>query len=163
MAGSNLDDLLKAIHNSLIEAQRISEQQHISQLARYFEEDGTPIVQTIKVPDTSPDAEEEYMDLKVPLISLIPPTALKIKNLAMKFKVGLRGFGTKEKPGSNETLGAASSSHEKPGSVEIDMGGISGSFFQPKNILADVEITFEGCEPAESFMRINDHLVKTIR
>jgi hypothetical protein len=43
----------------------------------------------------------------------------------------------------------------------IDIGG-SGGLFGRKQSTANIEITFVGTDPPESFMRINDHLVKTI-
>ena len=153
MAQRGLDHLLRAIHEAVLSAQQSTEEQHIYQLEKYFDPDGNPIIKEILVPSLRMDAEEGAMDLlKIPLISLIPPTAIKIKEMRIQFQVGLN---------SGELLGDDGDSQGNPGNLPIDLGG-SGGLFGSRQALADVEITFEGTNPAESFLRINDHLVKSI-
>lgn len=175
-----LDNLLQAIHQAVLEAQALTEQQHLEQLDRYFEwpddedrknEDmashihrtgGIAKTWAVEVPNLHPEAEKgSTTTIQVPLMSLIPPTAIKIKNMVVEFKVALgqlveekkksRSFFKKNQPGKDEqTLG-------------IDMGGVSGGgFFANKTPLAKIKIEFEAGEPAESFLRINDHLIKSI-
>lgn len=152
MAQRGLDNLLRAIHEAVLHAQQSTEEQHIIQLEKYFDPDGRPIVKEILVPSLRMDAEEGEMDpINIPLISLIPPTAIKIKEMRVKFQVGLNSSELLGKDGDDKSGGA----------LPIDMGG-SGGLFGPRQALADVEITFEGTDPAESFLRVNDHLVKSI-
>lgn len=146
MAQQNLDDLLQAIHDAVLEAQIISEKQHINQLQKYFNEDGTAQMLSIKVPSMRPEsAAGETETLNVPLITLVPPSAIKIKRMKVDFKVVL---GAMQKKASGSSL-------------QIDMGG-SGGLFGKKQSTANIEIIFAGSDPPESFLRINDHLVKSI-
>lgn len=146
MAQQNLDDLLQAIHDAVIEAQIITEKQHINQLQKYFNEDGTPQMLTIRVPSMHQNAAEgDTETLNVPMITLIPPSAIKIKRMKVDFKVALGSIETKD---NTKTL-------------RVDIGGSGGLFGKSQNT-ANVEITFIGADPPESFLRINDHLVKSI-
>jgi len=146
MAQQNLDQLLQAIHDAVLEAQMISEKQHIHQLQKYFNEDGTPQMISIRVPNMHPNsAPGELETLQVPLITLVPPSAIKIKRMKVDFKVALGSMAQTETGKS----------------LMIDIGG-SGGLFGRKQSTANIEITFVGTDPPESFMRINDHLVKSI-
>ncbi len=146
MAQQNLDDLLQAIHDAVLEAQIITEKQHINQLQKYFNEDGTAQMLSIKVPSMNQNTPEgETQTLNIPLITLVPPTAIKIKRMKVDFKVSLGAIQTKDNVKS----------------LQVDIGG-SGGLFGKKQSTANIEITFVGSDPPESFLRINDHLVKSI-
>jgi len=148
MAQHNLDDLLQAIHDAVLEAQIISEKQHINQLQKYFNEDGTAQMLSIKVPAMQQNAAAgETETLNVPLITLVPPSAIKIKRMKVDFKVALGALHKRD--------------NNAPGTLQIDIGG-SGGLFGKKQSTASIEIIFVGTDPPESFMRINDHLVKSI-
>lgn len=150
MAQQRFDHLLQAMHNAVLKAQEITEEQHIQQLARYFDDEGKPIVQELQVPTLDPDDDPDNMvTLKVPLMSLIPPSAIKIKALTLKFQVGLGKIKLDSGEGKDGP------------NMDIDMGG-SGGMFSKKQSTADIEITFEAGDPAESFLRINDYLVKSV-
>jgi hypothetical protein len=166
--GLSLDDLLRAVHNSVLKAQQLTEQQHMRQIRKYFDEDNIAICKRIWVPSNLPDApDDEYMPLDVPLMSLLPPTAIKIKNLKINFKVALKGLMKGyEIDKSQKRLGFEKDEIEvQKAPLEIDLGGIGGGFFgaKTKPILADITIEFTGDEPSEAFMRINDHLIKTVK
>lgn len=170
----NLDNLLRSIHNSILEAQKLTEQQHIRQLSNYFEwpDDikditlqtkligGKARTWNIDVPNPNPESKEETITIKVPIMSLIPPTAIKIKNMVVDFKVALKGFEDIKKKAKQFTPGDPT---EHRGPLLIDMGGISGdSFYKDDAILANIRIEFKSGQPSESFLRINDHLIKSI-
>jgi len=195
----NLDELLRALHNSVLEAQKLTEQQHIRQLHNYFDwpkeeeveksdqklldliDSGIGVARTctIRVPDLRPrdengsvkagegveeqsgEYEEGTMLVEVPLMSLIPPSAIKIKKMVVDFKVGLRGFEkTRDEIKSRRFTKGDRKSHKGP--VMIDLGGISGGIFSKQMTTANVKIEFETGDPSESFLRINDQLIKSI-
>ncbi len=184
-----LDELLRSLHNAVLEAQKLTEQQHIRQLHKYFYwpdhsagpgaegqhelhdgdivsfEGGVARTWTIKVPDMRPDAPPGSMtDIVVPLMSLIPPSAIKIKNMSVEFKAGLGGLADADHPQKTGTRYVPGDPERHKGEIQLDLGGISGGFFgkSSNKQLAKIRIDFESGEPAESFLRINDHLVKSI-
>lgn len=149
MAQQRFDGLLQAIHNSVLRAQELTEEQHIHQLAKYFDEDGKPIIQEIQVPTLNPDDDPDAMvTLKVPLMSLLPPSAIKIKRLKVDFEAALGNLSKSSDP-------------NKGPSLDIDTGGSGGAFGKNQST-ANIEIEFEAGDPSESFLRINDHLIKSV-
>lgn len=137
---------MEAIHDAVLEAQTITEKQHINQLQKYFNEDGTAQMLTIRVPSLNPEAAEgETETLQVPMITLVPPSAIKIRRMKVDFQVALGGIENRR---DSKVL-------------RVDIGGSGGLFGKSQNT-AHVEITFVGTDPPESFLRINDHLVKSI-
>lgn len=186
----NLDSLLQAFHNAVLEAQLLTEQQHIEQLNRYFDwpddesqlktlanlEDnviksgGKAKVWRVEIPSISTDGSVKTETIEIPLLSLIPPTAIKIKNMVVEFEVGLSEASTASSktvmtlkrplPVSklNAKALAAAAQKEQVPQIGIDLKGTTGK----TSPMAKVRIEFEGTDPAESILRINDHLVKTI-
>ncbi|WP_306350791.1 DUF2589 domain-containing protein [Flavobacterium sp. '19STA2R22 D10 B1'] len=151
MSQQRFDHLLQAIHNAVLRAQELTEEQHIQQIAKYFDEDGKPIIQELQVPTLDPDDDPENMTiLRVPLLSLLPPSAIKIKELKLNFKVALGKIKLEQ-----------SNSKNNGPSLDIDMGG-GGGIFGKKQATAKIEIIFESGDPSESFLRINDYLVKSV-
>ncbi len=145
MSQQRLDTLLRAIHNAVIRAQEITEEQHILQLDKYFDEGGKPIVQELELPSVHPDAAAGATEIvSVPLLALIPPTAIKIKELKVDFNTSLNMFDDGVTEG---VIAADMATRTIPGREDSK---------------AHVEITFVGADPAESFLRINDHLIKSI-
>lgn len=155
-----LDEILRAIHNAVLKAQQLTEQQHIRQLRSYFDDKGVARTMEIQVPCTDPAAKPgETVSLQVPLMSLVPPTAIKIKEMNVDFKVSLKGF-MKSQARSSRNIYGEEEKHK--GAMQVDMGGVSGGFFKNNENLANISIKFESGEPAESFLRINDQLIKSI-
>ncbi|GHN02279.1 hypothetical protein WSM22_37680 [Cytophagales bacterium WSM2-2] len=183
----NLNSLLRSIHNAVVDAQRIAEQQHIRQLRNYFTwptpasdkdiqtlENGKPRMVTIEVANMHPDAGKEVdndgkktvpipstQKLQIPMLSLVPITAIRIDNMKMDFKVGLKGF--MEEVHSSRTRFTPDDPEGHQGPVMIDLGGTTGGFLSgKKEAVAKVTIEFKSGEPSEAIMRINDHLIKSI-
>lgn len=153
MAQQRFDHLLQAIHDAVLKAQEFTEEQHIKQLDRYFDDNGKPIVKELQVPTLDPDDDPENMvTLAVPLMSLLPPSSIKIKELKVNFQVALGKLKLSDGDADKEGF--------QP-SLDIDTGG-SGGVFGKGQSRADIQITFEAGDPAESFLRVNDYLVKSV-
>ena len=160
----SLDNLLRSIHNSILKTQLMTEQQHLRNLRRYINEDGTPKTIKINVPsvdkNNGPDTEDA--ELNVPLVSLVPPTAIKIKDFKINFKVNLLGYKeSMAKTGVHEADGSMFS-HEGPLFVEV--GSLQQKYNAELNTdnIANVTIQFDNVDPPEALLRINDNLVKSI-
>lgn len=147
MAQQRLDHLLEAIHQAVLKAQTLMDEQHMEQLHKYFDEKGKPIMHELKVPTLDPEDDPEQMvTLRIPLLSLLPPTALRMKEMKMNFPV---------------VLGRVQDEAEAMPTLRVDLGGSSG-FFSKNQCVAQVEITFDADEPSEAFLRVNDYLVKSV-
>ena len=74
----SLDDLLRGIYSSVVEAQNTIEQHYIGEISEdYFDEDGNPRAIAVNLPTSDGGLKE----VKVPLMTLVPHRTLSIKIL----------------------------------------------------------------------------------
>jgi hypothetical protein len=143
--GNFLDHLFKGLEDAVVQANALAENQHIESLRKFFNEDGTPICMDVIL---------NGEDVKVPLASLAPQNSIKIKELKMKLKVKLSSYGKRK-----SRLGGGIFNKEDAGAVGVDLGS---SILPFRNNYADLEITFEGTDPPEGVVRLNNNLIKQI-
>ena len=121
------------------------ENQHIEALSKYVNDDGTPKCMKIFI-------NNEYVD--VPLMTLAPQSSIKIKELTMDLKVRLNNFGKRK-----SKCGGGIFRKKDAGAITADLGA---SILPTKNNYANLKITFEGTEPPEGVVRLNNNLIKQI-
>ncbi len=183
-----LDDMLRAMHNSVVKAQQISEQQHMRVLQRYFNYDdknatyddlekGRPKVTSVQLPFVE-NGEVKYRPVDLPLIVLTPPSSLMIDTVRINFKANLTGFeeAKESKKGfdfkSMLRSFTSKGESEKP-VIELPLKdqpkgdmhrGAPVMDMSAKNpaALADIEILFKNGEPPEAIARIGDQIVKML-
>lgn len=154
-----LEDLFSALHNAVLETQKLTEQQHIRQFRRYFEAEKSgsapkPKMLSFEIPEPHPKSakkEDQYRTVDIPLIVLSPPTSLRIKDLHIQFSVQLSGLSERRK--GKGPISGKDEMHA--GDVEMDFG-------QEGANVATVEVTFEQAAVPESVHRLTDLLSKTI-
>tara|TARA_R100000458_G_scaffold51908_1_gene53068 strand:- start:1146 stop:1604 length:459 start_codon:yes stop_codon:yes gene_type:complete len=143
--GSFLDHLTKGLYDAVVQAQNLAEKQHIEALNEYIDEDGNPKCVSIKI---------EGQDVQVPLATLVPHSSIKIKELTMDLKVKLNSFGKRKSNIMSSIFGKG-----KAGAITADLGS---SILPLKNNYANLKITFEGTDPPEGLVRLNNNLIKQI-
>ena len=143
--GSFLDHLTKGLYDAVVQAQALSENQHIEALSKYVNEDGTP-----KCMEMIINGEK----INVPLATLAPQSSIKIKELTMDLKVKLNNFGKRK-----SKCGGGIFRSKDAGAIDADLGS---SILPTKNNYANLKITFEGTDPPEGLVRLNNNLIKQI-
>ena len=143
--GSFLDHLIKGIEDAVVQANALAENQHIESLRKFLNEDGTP---------KTMDWVINGYKVKVPLATLSPQNSIKMKELKMKLKVKLSSYGKRK-----SRIGGGIFNKEDAGAVSVDLGS---SILPFRNNYADLEITFEGTDPPEGLVRLNNNLIKQI-
>ena len=143
--GNYLDHLTKGLYDAVVQAQALAENQHIEALGKYINEDGTP--KCVKMLINGEDVD-------VPLLTLAPHSSIKIKELTMDLKVKLNNFGKRK-----SRLGGGIFCKKDAGAISADLGS---SIFPSKNNYANLKITFEGTDPPEGVVRLNNNLIKQI-
>ncbi len=171
----NLDNMLKAMHNSVIEAQKLTEQQHIRMLKRYFYLDenkegnvtdnlGKPRTIPLKLPYVNKENQIQYSEVDIPIISITPPTSVKIKKMKISFEAQISGFEnqkTKKKGFSLLSLNKNQVKEEEKhsGPIMLDLKDSRGN--GKNGSMAKIEIEFENGEAPEAVARINDHIIRS--
>jgi len=143
--GNFLDHLTKGLYDAVVQAQSLAENQHIEALSKYINKDGTPKCMKMKI-----NGEK----VNVPLATLAPQSSIRIKELTMELKVRLTNYGKRK-----SRCGGGIFSKEDAGAVGVDLGS---SILPRKNHYADLKITFEGTDPPEGVVRLNNNLIKQI-
>ena len=148
--GSFLDHLTKGLYDAVVLAQSLAENQHIEAVGKFFDKDGKPICLDVKIPDST--GKDNVV--KIPLATLAPQSSIKIKELTMELKVKLQSFGKRK-----SRLGGGIFCKEDAGAISADLGS---SILPKRNQYANLKITFEGTDPPEGLVRLNNNLIKQI-
>ena len=148
--GSFLDHLTKSLYDAVVQAQSLAENQHIEAQRKFFDKDGNPICLDVKIPDQNGRSQE----ISIPLATLAPQGSIKIKELTMELKVKLGSFGKRR-----SRLGGGIFCKEDAGAITADLGA---SILPKRNQYANLKITFEGSDPPEGLVRLNNNLLKLI-
>ena len=143
--GNYLDHLTKGLYDAVVSAQALAENQHIESLRKFVNEDGTPKCLRMVI---------NGENVMVPLATLAPQSSIKIKELTMDLKVKLNNFGKRQ-----SKSGGGIFRKKDAGAVGVDLGS---SILPTKNNYANLKITFEGTEPPEGVVRLNNNLIKQI-
>jgi hypothetical protein len=143
--GNFLDHFLKGVYDAVVQAQALAENQHVEAFSKYVNEDGTPKCMKMVIGGET---------INVPLATLAPQSSIKIKELTMEMKVKLTNFGKRK-----SKCGGGIFSKEDAGAIVADLGA---SIFPKKNNYANLKITFEGSDPPEGLVRLNNNLIKQI-
>ena len=143
--GDFLDHLTKGLYDAVVQAQALAENQHIESLRKYINEDGTPKCLRMVI---------NGENVMVPLATLAPHSSIKIKELTMDLKVKLNNFGKRQ-----SKSGGGIFRKKDAGAVSVDLGA---SILSSKNNYANLKITFEGTDPPEGLVRLNNNLIKQI-
>ena len=143
--GNFLDHLTKGLYDAVVQAQALAENQHIEALGKYVNEDGTPKCMRMVI---------NGENVMVPLMTLAPQSSIKIKELTMDLKVRLNNFGKRE-----SKRGGGIFRKKDAGAVTADLGS---SILPSRNNYANLKITFEGTNPPEGVVRLNNNLIKQI-
>ncbi len=143
--GNFLDHLTKGLYDAVVQAQALAENQHIESIGKYVNDDGTPKCLEMII---------EGKKVDIPLATLAPQSSIKIKELKMSLKVRLNKFGKRK-----SRLGGGIFCKEDAGAIDADLGA---SILPTRNNYANLEITFEGADPPEGLVRLNNNLIKQI-
>ena len=143
--GNYLDHLTKGLYDAVVQAQALAENQHIESLGKYINKDGTPKCMEMVINNEK---------VNIPLATLAPQSSIKIKELTMELKVKLSSFGKRK-----SRLGGGIFCKEDAGAINADLGS---SILPKRNQYANLKITFEGTDPPEGLVRLNNNLIKQI-
>jgi hypothetical protein len=145
-------DLIRGLQYSVNAAMEMLEARNIELLSRYFTEEGSPRLRRLNL--------NENTAVDIPVISVVNPSALKIKEVEMEFEVHVssleslqkepqRGFLANEK---NEDLNISM----ERSNLEISFNGT------PDQNTMKVKIKFESSPIPEGMSRIIEEYDKTI-
>lgn len=145
-------DLIRGLQHSVNAAMEMIETRNVELLGRYFTPEGTPVVKRLSV--------DERTEVEIPLISIVNPASVNIKEVEMDFAVQINASELKCKnPQSGFLLGDEETSYTN-GLERLSLGI---SFDGKKEASRmQVRIKFETQPIPEGLSRIIDEYDKTI-
>ncbi|NTW63832.1 MAG: DUF2589 domain-containing protein [Chlorobiaceae bacterium] len=150
-----LDDLIEALAGAIIDAQDQIEQHQLSNLLNYFDNQQRPKSLLIRLPSMNPNAGQDSEDMyRAPLLPLVSPNQLKIKDVELTFDVDLGGL-----PESSDEVG--NDSGEGGGIKKNIMVDLAGAKSKEKRGNIHVVLRVEGADPTDGASRLINHLAQT--
>ena len=155
MSGLTLHDLIQSIAGAVADAQDKVQRFQIATVRQYFDENNRPVSVDVRLPSLDLDAEPEDERLvHVPLLSLVGPQLLNIKDVEIQFDVALNGLADKTPSEGGEA--PAEGAHK---SLSVDMGAPRD---RGAGSMARVTLKVESQEPSDGMARLIQHLDKQI-
>ncbi len=147
-----LSDLIRGLQHSVNAAMEMIETRNVELLGRYFTEDGVPLKRRIMV--------DEKTAVDVPLISIVNPSTVNIKEVEMEFNVNVVDVDLRQKEAQGGFL---------TGDKDVDFDNrlrrskLEVSFDGKNNqSKMHVKIKFESTPIPEGLSRVVDEYDKTI-
>lgn len=145
-------DLIRGLQHSVNAALEMIETRNVELLGRYFTPDGTPVVKRLSI--------DEATTIDIPLISIVNPASMNIKEVEMDFSVQINSSELKRKnPQDGFLLGTDSTDYCNG----LERSSLAITFYGKKaNSRMNVRIKFESQPIPEGLARVIDEYDKTI-
>jgi len=157
----SLDNLIEGMAGAVVEAQQRIETHQISNFLNFFDDDNRPKTLDVLLPSLNPAAEKADVLYRVPLLSLVASSLLRIKEVEISFDTDLIGVTEQDTDKYDETssqLEPMTGTPKKLRSVSLDMRG--SGVFRKKTGTVHVVMKVEGRDISESMARLVDRLIQ---
>lgn len=148
-----LSDLVRGLQHSVNTAMEMIETRNVELLGRYFAPDGTPLSRRLNINDNT--------SVDVPIISIVNPSTINIKEVEMDFSVQIISSELRKKEAQN---GFRAGNEEAKFNNRLKRSNLEISFDGNKNNASrmQIKIKFESKPIPEGLARIIDEYDKTI-
>jgi len=146
-------DLIRGLQYSVNAAMEMLEARNLELLSRYFTEDGHPRVRRLILDDKS--------TIDVPVISIVNPSAMNLKEIEMEFNVKVNSVELQEKLPQR---GFIANETSEDLNISLERSNLQISFTEiadQKNTMK-VKVKFESAQLADGMSRVIKEFDKTI-
>jgi hypothetical protein len=160
---TSLEDMVRAIAGSIMNAQHMVEKAQLANIATFFDDGHRPTTIDVALPaihSTAPtDASQLY---RVPVLSLVPHSSLVIGEAEVDLDVELGPFESQERPNVHEgiigQLGRAAPAEQKAGLL-VNPG--AGGLANRSGNAAHIKLKLVAVEKSEGLARLLNDVVVT--
>jgi hypothetical protein len=162
MANSNsLEDIVRAIAQSIMQAQHMVEKEQVSNFATFFTENREPTSIDIRLPATHSTAQpDDMLHYRLPLLSLVPHSSLVIGEAEIDLDLELGSFEEVDRDSANEAImnqtGKAAPAEKKA----MLMVSASSASKNTSRSIAHIKLKLQATEKTEGLARLLDDVVK---
>ncbi|WP_418983187.1 DUF2589 domain-containing protein [Alistipes sp.] len=145
-------DLIRGLQHSVNAAMEMLEARNIELLGRYFDKDGNAATRRLAISDDTA--------IDIPIISIVNPSAINIKEVEMEFDVQIHASELKRKA-AQEGFRVGDEAYDL--NMGVERSSLEVSFGGKKNLSTmNVKIKFESHPIPEGLSRIIEEFDKTI-
>ncbi len=152
-SSQSLADLIRGLQHSVNAAMEMVETRNVELLGRYFSPEGEPLVRRLNI--------DEQTAVDVPLISIVNPSTINIKEVEMDFSVQIDSSDLRcKRPQEGFQAGDAEANFDnrlRRSSLEVSFGGNGNDASRMQ-----VHVKFEARPIPEGLSRLIDEYDKTI-
>jgi len=155
----SLRSLVDAIAGSVADAQTLVARGQIEGLASFLDDEGRPRTLDVRVPSIRPGAKPGEEDVySAPLMALVPHTAMRIRQVEVRFDVELGDLdGDSPAPGETRTAVDAATATRR----SLSVNPTAGPGADRRGTTANVTLIVESLEVPEGLARLLGEVVKT--
>ncbi len=156
MANINIEEILGGLQEAAMVVKNIAERQHIDNLSKYFDEDGSPFIQKFKVGSSEVD---------VPLFIFADHSSIGLDRLEIEFEARIVPQTTAQSEPSNikkSLLGIFNKNWDRKhniGNLTIDANGPNTG---DKSGMGKIKIVFKKDDKPEAVSRMVDQYIATL-
>jgi len=158
---TSLEDIVRAIAGSIMHAQHLVEKAQIANFSSFFNDDKEPTSIEIKLPAMHSTAQsDDMMHYRLPLLSLVPHSALVIGEAEIDLDLELGSFEEVERATANEAMLAESGNAapaEKKATLMVSPGNADKN---TSRSIAHIKLKLQASEKTEGLARLLDDVVK---
>jgi len=159
---TSLEDMVRAIAGSVMNAQHMVEKAQLANIASFFDDRNQPTMIELELPavhsTAGPDANYLY---RVPVISLVPHSSLVIGEAEIDLDVELGNFDEQERDGVHDDiidqLGRAAPA-DKKATLMVNLG--NGGAAARNGNAVHIKLKLVATEKSEGLARLVDDVVK---
>jgi hypothetical protein len=159
---TSLEDMVRAIAGSVMNAQHMVEKAQLANIASFFDDRHQPTVIDLELPAIHSGAEAEaFYQYRVPVISLVPHSSLIIGEAEIELDVELGAFEDHERGGVHEgimdQLGRAAPADKKAG-LMVNAG--NGGLASKNGNAVHIKLKLVATDKSEGLARLVNDVVK---
>jgi len=157
---ANLENMVRAIAGSIMDAQHLVEKAQVANISSFFDREGRPIAIDLELPAIhSSAAADEFYLYRLPLISLVPHSALIIGEAEIEMDVELGAL--------SETAATTDPEALQPEGINLQAGKPSlmvnpetGGLAKKSGNAAHIKLKLVAAEKSEGLARLINDVVK---
>ncbi len=163
MANStSLEDIVRAIAQSIMQAQHMVEKEQVSNFASFFNEDRQPTSIDIRLPATHSTAQaDDMLHYRLPLLSLVPHSSLAIGEAEIDLDLELGSFEEIDRDDLDDAFMSQTGKAAPKEKRSMLMVNASSATKSASRSMAHIKLKLLATDKAEGLARLLDDVVKS--
>lgn len=158
---ANLENVVRAIAGSIMDAQNLVEKAQVAHISSFFDREGRPMVIDLELPAIhSSAADDEFYLYRLPLISLVPHSALIISEAEIEMDVELGALSEAEPATAHPDALQPDGFDQQATRPSLMINPETGGLAKKSGNAAHIKLKLVAAEKSEGLARLLNDVVK---